>query len=206
MEFFKQTKWYFYLTAFIVAIIVFLQMTLPAVQSAFNDLKTDIDLGKAVTTVDTKLAELREKETRITEAFNTEKIIYQSQGMQVAGIASFTPLFEDIMNIAKASGIRIRSISYNYEPTSDAIFSAGIQGYNACIMDIVAVGSYTEFQNFYKNILREQYLVNFAEVSVKPWQDDKSILVTKLKLGLYTKTDVAAPAAVVPVGTAPISQ
>lgn len=117
-----------------------------------------------------------------------EKVIYQSQGLQFGSDASFAPLFEAVLDIAKGTGIRIRSINYVYQPGSDPIVASGLSGYNICELNIVAVGTYSEFQNFYKNVLREHYLTYFAEVEVKPWDSDKSILITEFKLRLYTRT------------------
>ena len=70
------------------------------------------------------------------------------------------------------------------------IFAAKINGYNVCELNMVTVGSYTELQNFFKSIMKEQYLTNLAEVELTPWEKDKKVLIAKIKLRLYTRTIV----------------
>ena len=108
--------------------------------------------------------------------------------MQFSPDASFAPLFELILTIAEQSGIRIRAIDYDYAPAEDMIFAAKLEGYNACELNMVAVGSYSEFQVFLKTIMKEQYVTNLAEVELTPWDKDKKVLIAKIKLRLYTRT------------------
>lgn len=116
------------------------------------------------------------------------KVVFDAPDMQFSPDASFAPLFELILTLAQQSGIRIRSIDYNYAPADDVIYSAKISGYNTCQLDMVMVGSYSEIQNFFKSVLKEQYLTNLGEVELMPWEKDKKILIAKVKLGLYTRT------------------
>ena len=91
------------------------------------------------------------------------KVVFDAPDMQFSPDASFAPLFELILTLAQQSGIRIRSIDYNYAPADDMIYSAKISGYNTCQLDMVMVGSYSEIQNFFKSVLKEQYLTNLGE-------------------------------------------
>lgn len=140
----------------------------------------------------TRELELQEARVRRAErkrnAIPPEKVIYEPKGLQFGADASFAPLFENAIETAKGSGIRIRSITTTERPSTDPIVASGLQGYNVQEIDIVAVGTYSEFQAFYKNVLREYYLTYFAEIEVKPWELDKSVLISNIKLRLYTKT------------------
>ncbi len=129
-----------------------------------------------------------ESAQRIKNTQPPEKVVYQSQGLQFGAEASFASLFETVIDTARSSGIRIRSINHTYSPPADPIVAGQLPGYNVCELDIVAVGTYAEFQTFYKNVLREYYLTYFAEIEVKPWENDQSVLITTMKLRLYTKT------------------
>ena len=108
--------------------------------------------------------------------------------MQFSPDASFAPLFELVLTLAQQNGVRIRSIDYNYSPADDVISMAKIEGYNTCQLDMVLVGSYSEIQNFFRAVLKEQYVTNLAEVELTPWEKDKKILIAKVKLNLYTRT------------------
>jgi len=116
------------------------------------------------------------------------KVIYGVSGEQFSPEASFGIIFENLLANLTNSGIRIRSIEYNYHPTDDRILSANLGGYNACEISFVAVGSYVQFQNFFKNIAKEKYLSNIYEVYIEPYDKDKTILINRFKIRLYTKT------------------
>ena len=68
------------------------------------------------------------------------------------------------------------------------VFAAKIEGYNTCQLDMIIVGSYSEIQNFFKAVMKEQYVTNLAEVELTPWEKDKKVLIAKIKLRLYTRT------------------
>jgi|GEM_PF-1195658 len=134
-----------------------------------------------------QLAKIAQAE-RLKNSVPPEKEIYETKGLSFGADASFAPLFENVISAARGSGIRIRSIAQTERPGADTIVASGLPGYNVLEVDIVAVGTYSEFQAFYKNVLREYYLTYFAEIEVKPWELDKSVLISTIKLRLYTKT------------------
>mgnify|MGYP002869960526 CR=1 FL=1 len=97
-------------------------------------------------------------------------------------------MFENILANITNSGLRIRSIDYNYSPTEDAILEASIPGYNACELSFVTVGTYTQLQTFLKNIAKETYLTGINEIYLEPYDKDKTILISRFKVRLYTRT------------------
>ncbi len=116
------------------------------------------------------------------------KTIYEVLGDQFSPEASFGVLFENILANITNSGVKIRSIDYNYKPDSDPILTTNAAGYNACEISFTTVGSYKQLQNFFKNIAKENYLTNIYEVYIEPYDRDKTILIAKFKIRLYTKT------------------
>lgn len=130
----------------------------------------------------------QELQNRQKKVVKDGKVVFDAPDMKFSPDASFAPLFELVLTIAQQSGIRIRAIDYDYAPQEDMIFAAKIDGYNVCELNMVAVGTYTEFQTFFKSIMKEQYLTNLAEVELTPWEKDKKVLIAKIKLRLYTRT------------------
>ena len=116
------------------------------------------------------------------------KVIYGVSGEQFSAEASFGIVFENLLANITNSGIRVRSIDYNYHPSDDKILSVNLAGYNACEISFVTVGKYSEFQTFFKNIAKEKYLSNIYEIYIEPYDKDKTILITRFKIRLYTKT------------------
>ena len=123
------------------------------------------------------------------------KKIYELEGAQFSAEASFAPLFEIVLSIAQSSGIRIRSIDYNYAPESDPVYAAHLPECNACELRIQAIGSYAQLQAFFKGLMKDNNLNYLAEVEMQPWEKDKTILITNVKIRLYTKTPSAAGSA-----------
>ena len=97
-------------------------------------------------------------------------------------------MFENILSNITGNGVRIRSIDYNYTPQNDKIMQTNAPGYNACELSFTTVASYSQLQNFFKSIAKENYLTNIYEVYIEPYDKDKTILIAKFKVRLYTKT------------------
>lgn len=149
-----------------------------------------------------KKDELKEKQTRLDQikaekaskknvkqkSTKSGKVIYEVLGQQFSAEASFGIMFENILANITNSGLRIRSIDYNYSPTDDKVLSANAPGYNACELSFVAVGNYSQLQTFFKSIAKENYLSGINEIYLEPFDGDKSILIAKFKVRLYTKT------------------
>ena len=143
----------------------------------------------------TKQEQLEQIKRRKEESQNVKKqepksakIIYEVLGQQFSPEASFGIMFENVISNMTNNGLRIRKIAYNYSPADDKILSTNSPGYNACELYFVTVGNYTQLQNFFKSIAKENYLTSINEVYIEPYERDKSILVARFKVRLYTKT------------------
>jgi len=116
------------------------------------------------------------------------KVIYEVLGQQFSPEASFGIMFESILSHITNSGLKVRSIDYNYSPADDKILQTNAPEYNACELSFVTVGSYSQLQNFLKNIAKETYLTGINEIYLEPYYKDKTILIARFKIRLYTKT------------------
>lgn len=157
-------------------------------QSFVNIKKYNDNAAQVETLTQKKLdleAQLKAQEKEEADP-NTKKIFAPEGGFGVD--ASFAPLFDNMLTIAKNSGIKIRSVDYNYAPEKDPVFAAKIDGINVCEFSATIVGKYSEIQTFLKAMLSEYYLVNMAELEIISWQRDKSILIANIKLRFYTRT------------------
>lgn len=167
-----------------------------------------IDLAKQTSVAKQELAQEENKASSLraqAEASARARIpskdgkqIYELEGTQFSSEASFAPLFEVILSIAQNSGIKIRSINYNYSPEGDPIFAAHLPEYNACELQIQAIGSYAQLQTFFKGLMKDNNLNYLAEVEMQPWEKDKTILITNVKIRLYTKTAGSSPSVPAP--------
>ena len=182
-----------YVLPILVVLVLFVNFVVPQFGKGLksyrnmNDSKTQYEQVKEQYDALKAQQELQNRQKKVVK---DGKVVFDAPDMRFSPDASFAPLFELVLTIAQQSGIRIRSIDYNYAPQEDMIFAAKINGYNVCELNMVTVGSYTELQNFFKSIMKEQYLTNLAEVELTPWEKDKKVLIAKIKLRLYTRTIV----------------
>ena len=182
-----------YVLPILVVLVLFVNFVIPQFDKGLksyrnmNDSKTQYEQVKEQYDALKAQQELQNRQKKVVK---DGKVVFDAPDMRFSPDASFAPLFELVLTIAQQSGIRIRSIDYNYAPQEDMIFAAKINGYNVCELNMVTVGSYTELQNFFKSIMKEQYLTNLAEVELTPWEKDKKVLIAKIKLRLYTRTIV----------------
>ncbi len=180
-----------YVLPILVVLVLFVNFVVPQFGKGLksyrnmNDSKTQYEQVKEQYDALKAQQELQNRQKKVVK---DGKVVFDAPDMRFSPDASFAPLFELVLTIAQQSGIRIRSIDYNYAPQEDMIFAAKINGYNVCELNMVTVGSYTELQNFFKSIMKEQYLTNLAEVELTPWEKDKKVLIAKIKLRLYTRT------------------
>ncbi len=180
-----------YVLPIFVAFFVFINFVIPQFNkdiSSIRNVKSAKAQYEEVQQQYNMLKAQQELQNRQKKVVKDGKIVYDAPDMRFSPDASFAPLFELVLTIAQQSGIRIRAIDYNYAPQEDIVFAAKINGYNVCELNMVAVGSYVEFQTFFKTIMKEQYLTNLAEVELTPWEKDKKVLIAKIKLRLYTRT------------------
>ena len=186
---------YFILPVIVLAIVIVLLVAGPEETSISNGLskldevankQNDLEVKKDKLEQLKKQKEAEQKQEK--KESKSGKVIYEVSGEQFSAEASFGIIFENLLANITNSGIRIRSIEYNYQPTEDKILSTNLGGYNACELSFVTVGSYSQFQTFFKNIARENYLSSINEVFIEPYDKDKTILITRFKIRLYTKT------------------
>ncbi len=180
-----------YVVLTLVLFIVFFSYIIPQCLKGFNNIKKLNTVKAQYQDVKQQYDALKlkqEQQNRNKKVVKDGKIVFDAPDMQFSPDASFAPLFELVLTLAQQNGVRIRSIDYNYSPADDVISMAKIEGYNTCQLDMVLVGSYSEIQNFFRAVLKEQYVTNLAEVELTPWEKDKKILIAKVKLNLYTRT------------------
>lgn len=167
----------------------------------FQSLQNDVVTKKEdVSTKKQKLEQIREQKRKQAELAAQEaqkpveekksksgKVIYEVLGQQFSPEASFGIMFENILANMTGNGVKIRSINYDYAPASDKILEANVSGYNACELSFTTVSTYTQLQRFFKSLAKESYLTSIHEVDIEPYDKDKTILVAKFKIRLYTK-------------------
>ena len=160
--------------------------------TTFESYSEMLSRKEELTSKKAKLEQIRLQKEELAKKNRKEsqsgKVIYEVLGKQFSPEASFGIMFENILTHVANSGLRIRSIDYNYSPQEDKILMTNLQGYNACELGFVAVGTYAQFQTFFKEIAKENYLSNLNEIYIEPYDKNKSVLISKFKVRIYTKS------------------
>jgi Tfp pilus assembly protein PilO len=120
------------------------------------------------------------------KAAQKDKKIYKSDEVGLDMESSFTVLFDDIIEMAKYNGIKIYSIEYIYDPAEDEVVKAATGKYNVCQLNIQMIADYVDMESFFKEIYKYPYLVNIDNIEIVPYEKNKKLLLTKLKLKLYS--------------------
>lgn len=176
----------------IAALVIGLYAVFNAAEKTIQNFKDVHSKKNDLTIRQEKLARLlntnRKRQEQLQTTSDSGKVIYEVSGEQFSAQASFGIMFENILSNITNSGVRIRSIEYNYQPEDDPILLTNMAGYNACELSFVTVSNYLQLQILLKNIAKEKYLSSINEVYIEPYDNDKTILISKFKIRLYTKT------------------
>ena len=115
------------------------------------------------------------------------KMIYEPELKSSDSMVNFNGLLETVLNQAKVNGLKTRTIEFKTIPDSDIVKQNHSGTHNSTLLTAQMVGTYTELQNFLREIYRHKYIIGINEIKITPYEKDKKILVIDLSLGLYSK-------------------
>lgn len=149
---------------------------------------------KNLSTKTTESADLeRQLETLKTEATKKEmsmstalKKIYKPEVPGVDAEASFTLMFDDLIEMAKYNGVKIYSVEYVYNPETDEFVVGAKDKFNVCQLNMQVIGDYSDLETFFQEIYRYPYLVNFDKIELVPYEKNKAIIIGKIQIKLYS--------------------
>jgi len=116
-----------------------------------------------------------------------EKQIYEPQFKSSETMVNFNGMLETVLELAKQSGLKIKTIEFKDSPESDLVKQNHAANYDTTLLVTQVIGTYTELQNFLREIYRHQYLIGIYDLKVVPYEFDKKILIIDLSLSLYSK-------------------
>ena len=87
-----------------------------------------------------------------------------------------------------ANNVKIKSIDYTYNPSSDSFVQFGKDVYFVCDVNMQIVSNYVNLGKFIQDIYQYPYYIRINNIDVKPYQKDKKILISDISLRLYAHT------------------
>lgn len=143
-------------------------------KTVIKDLNNSIELIKK--------KQIEEMENNIKET----KSVYEPE-IKSGDDLSYGGLLETILNLAKQSGLKTKTVEFKPIPESDLIKTNHSSTHNATLLTAQMAGTYTELQNFLREIYRHRYIMSINELKVSPYEFDKKILIIDISLGLYSR-------------------
>lgn len=175
-----------YILVFIVLLVFFVLKVKPQITQIIgieNNLKT---INAEVIDLQRKLDAFKVTEAEKTNLSGLTKTIYKPEEAAIDAEASFSIIFDDIIEMAKYNGIKIYAIEYAYNPTDDEFVKGAANRYNVCQLKIQVISDYEDLENFIKDIYKYPYLINIEKIELSPYQKNKKILISNVQLKLYS--------------------
>ncbi len=107
--------------------------------------------------------------------------------------ALYGNMFEDIIRLAQANGLMIRSIETDLNPTYDPLYAGYSDRYYACEFKFYFVGSYTQLQSYLGDMINKfKYMLSISKLNVTYFRDNPDYLLIKVSFTLYAKKPESA--------------
>lgn len=133
---------------------------------------------------------VKEKVEKIKKSImSAQKKVYAPVESDLANETLFFTLYNDVIEMVHANKIKIRAIDYKYNPEEDAFVKHGRDAYFVCDVDMELVSNYVNLGKLIQDIYQYNYYIKFNSIDVTPYPKDKKILITKLSLRLYARTE-----------------
>ncbi len=143
-----------------------------------------------------QIADLKaKKDTYEQEVKVSTKPVYQNDIATIDPMSSYGVMFEDVIQSAKYNGLKLKSISYNTNPTNDVVFKNISSEYNVCSISMQLIGNYMQFRSYFQDIYNYPYLINLDTINIKPYENNKRILISDITITLYSIKNEAQKAA-----------
>ncbi len=137
-----------------------------------------------------ELAIVKQKIKKIKDSITTsQKKIYSPIESDLGNDTLFFTLYNDMIEMVHANTVKIKSISYKYNPETDSFVKFGRDVYFVCDVDMELVSNYVNLGKLIQDIYQYPYYIKINSVEVTPYEKDKKILLSKLSLRLYAHTE-----------------
>lgn len=95
--------------------------------------------------------------------------------------------FAEILEIARANTIKMRSIDFEYNPSSDKFVDKARDKFNVALLKMSMIGTYKNFENFLRDLYKHEHFLDISTVKLEPYVKDKSILLIDFNMKMYAQ-------------------
>lgn len=164
------------------------QETYATKKANVENLQREFETYKEQVEKNNEAKEAAKKEKEEQEKNRVVKPIFKTRIQSADPFSSNTPLFEDIIKIIKANKLKLIAVENKTTGFDDPIVLNSGGTYNTCMVDMQMLGTYTNFQKFLTYLYNYPYLIKIASLNVVPYDIEKTKLIMKLSIVLYSET------------------
>lgn len=184
---------YYGVFALVIAIAVFVFISYKIIVPGIEEIKSSNakieKSGKELASLETKLKIVQSKIQKIKSSIMTsQKKIYYPLEADLGNDTLFFTLYSDIVEMVHANSVKIKSIDYTPNPESDAFVKFGKDIYFVCDVNMELVSNYINLGKLIQDVYQYPYYIKINNLSVKPYEKDKKVLLSTLSLRLYAHT------------------
>lgn len=147
----------------------------------------------------TKLKNKKQEQLRVSKKLqqlkdsvaSSQKKIYSPLESDLGNDSLFFTLYNDLLEMVHANSVKIKALDYSYNPASDKFVQYGKDIYFVCDVDMELVSNYVNIGKLIQDIYQYPYYIKINNLSIKPYEKDKKILIANLDLRLYAHTSPA---------------
>lgn len=184
---------YYGVIGFVVALIVLVAIVCALIVPKVNEIKSlDSSIASNTTKLDGKRQErarIEAKKKKLHDSIvNSQKKIYSPIDTGLEKDTLFFTLYNDVIEMLHANSVKIKSINYEYNPSSDSFVKFGKDVYFVCDVNMEVVSNYVNLGKFIQDIYQYPYYIKINNIEINPYKKDKKILITNISLRLYAHT------------------
>lgn len=187
--YFKQFKIAIIVAILAIAGFIYVLVTIiPQIQNINNIQNEYTTQSSALSDAERKLEDLRQAANKQKEEdSNLAKGFFRSieQGLDTEAVISDE--FGEILQLMRENKIKTRSIKYDYDPQDDNFVKNVSEKYHVCKVTAEMIASYTDFENFLRNLYKHEHFLDIMEIEILPYEKNKRILLINIKFKLYAQ-------------------
>ena len=181
-------------------IILFVAVIFAVVVVAQNLIKPKFDeLNGINSQIETQKTLLQQRQQELTIVQNkikkikdsiagSQKKIYSPVESDLGNDTLFFTLYNDVLEMVNANGIKIKSIDYTHNPKGDSFVDFSKDVYFVCDINMELISNYVKLGKLIQDLYQYPYYIKINELKVKPYAKDKKVLFSNLSLRLYART------------------
>ncbi len=151
--------------------------------------------------IETKKSQLEDKQEKL-EQYQKEEAeqAAKEQEQKTSGKPFYKPIesgldkesvitgeFSEILELIRANQIKVRSITYDYNPPDDNFVQGAGSKYHVARLNMEMIGNYTNYDNFLKEMYKHEHFLDIQSVEIVPYRKNKKILLINCKIKLYAQ-------------------